>query len=136
MGNLVRVKTRTRGEFLQNGNCYIDEKERNSAMRAFCDGYQGKLGQKLEEHGEVVDVYEILDRTECDDANKKKQIRALLASENIWFPELVEYYPVNQGRALDTMYQVLGEVMPSPVIGIVTQYYYTRAVHVREKGKR
>ena len=129
--SLVRVKTRTRGKFLQGGyrGSDMDEKQRNRAMRAFCHGFKDKVGQKLEKHEEVLDVYQILDKTECADANKKKQIRALLASENIWFPELVEYYPVDQGRALEIMYQVLGKVMPTPMIGIVAQYYYTRTVH-------
>ena len=128
---LVRVKTTKGGDFLQGRRgSDMNEAQRCSAMRKFCHKLKGKAAAgKLGKREEVMDVYEILERADCDDEGKKQQIRALLASENIWLPEMVEDYPVDQGKALDIMYQVLGEVMPTPVIGIVAQYYYTRTVH-------
>jgi len=101
----------------------MDEAQRCQAMREFCDKFKAKT--ELEKREEVLDVYQILERADCEDESVKKQIRSLLVSNRILFPELFEYYPRDQGKALIVIYESLEQALPEPIVGIIAKFFYT-----------
>ena len=75
---------------------------------------------------ESVDVFTILERAECEDQNVKKEIAALLSSEKgHWFPELLDFYPGDQGEALRFMLKEWNTPLPLEVIEEIAQCYYS-----------
>ena len=75
---------------------------------------------------ESVDVFTILERAECEDQNVKKEIAALLRSEKgYWFPELLDFYPEDQGEALRFMFKEWNTPLPLEVVEEIAQCYYS-----------
>ena len=119
--------------FLQRGYVYSNEaadqddnsaKEKSSIhslLQSFCE-----QDFKPEDIHESVDVFTILERAECEDQNVKKEIAALLRSEKgNWFPELLDLYPGDEGKALRFMFKEWNTPLPLEVVKEIAQFYYS-----------
>merc|ERR1719361_2164568 len=70
------------------------------------------------------DVFQILEKSKGDQS-VKKEIDALLRTDNIWFPEYLEYYPQGQREALQFMFEEWDTPLPMDVVAFIGQYYYS-----------
>lgn len=91
----------------------------NAAIREF-------VGRECQSADAVsLDIYQILEKAKCPDGNVKREIDALLRSDNIWFPELLAYYPGDQGKALRFMFEEWQSPLPMDVVVFIAKYYYS-----------
>lgn len=123
---LKRVRSRERASFHQGygyggrGSRELSAKERKKVIQEFCEQATGQG-----DYEETLDLMQILQRAECKDVGVKKEIEKLLASNRNWFPELFDYYPMNQGPALKFMYEEWETPLPLDVVGIIAKFFYS-----------
>ena len=103
-----------------------DSPEERSSIHFLLQSFVDQALESADIRGESLDVYTILERAECEDQNVKKEIAAFLSSKRgNWFPELLDLYPGDQGKALRFMFREWNTPLPLEVIEEIAQFYYS-----------
>ena len=100
--------------------------EKKSSIHSLLQSFVDQASESADIHQSVDDIFTVLEKTQCGDENVKKEIAALLRSEKgYWFPELLDLYPGDEGKALRFMFREWITPLPLEVVEEIAEFYYS-----------